>query len=226
MNAQKSLLIVIALSAVAISGSLIFLGSRIPGSGKADVITPTQEGQDDIAIAPIVDYADDDPFIGDANAPVTIVEWSDYECPFCERFAKTTLPQIKEAFIDTGKARLVYRDFPLSSHKNATPAALAAACARDQGGDEMYFQYHDLIFENQSNLSSDLLKQFAIDLNLDSDSFNECLDSEKYKPEIAQDLVDGQAAGVRGTPAFLINGELVYGAQPFEVFEEVINNLL
>lgn len=170
----------------------------------------------------LINFEDDDPFMGSEDAPVTLIEWSDYECPFCKKFFKETLPLIKEKYIDTGKVKFVYRDFPLDFHKNAYPAAIAAECAREQGGDEIYFKYHDLIFENQHSLNEDSLKQFAVNLELNTAKFNECFDSSRYKDEVTRDFLDGQSVGIGGTPGFLLNGNLISGAQPFSVFEEFI----
>lgn len=169
---------------------------------------------------------DDDAMKGDKDAPVTIIEFSDFECFFCARFAKNTLPQIVSEYIDTGKVRFVYRDLPLDKHKNAKPAAIAAECAREQGGDEMYFEYHDKIFENQASLGAENFKQWAVDLGLEASQFNECLDSEKYSDEVNKDIADGQSYGVSGTPAFFINNRFVSGAQPFAVFKTVIDEEL
>lgn len=167
-------------------------------------------------------HSDDDPFMGDKNAPVTLIEWSDYECPFCKRFFDNTLHKIKTKYIDTGKVKFVYRDFPLSFHANAMPAAIAAECAREQGGDETYFKYHDMIFEKQSLLNTSNFKKFADNLGLNTDKFNECFDGRKYKDEVDKDFRDGQSVGVTGTPGFLLNGRLISGAQPYSVFEAAI----
>ncbi len=242
------LIIVIIGASLLISGSLIFLGTQMQSrsvvaddsgdlsatirQGIEDYIQEKQEG----ATKPQVvqgDYTDDDPYLGDADAPITIVEWSDYQCPFCRRFYNDTLPELKAKYIDTGKAKLVYRDFPLSFHKDATPAAAAAECAREQKGDDIYFAYHDLIFEGQNelgqgtvNIPEESLKQYAGELGLNTNEFNECLASNKYAAEIQKDFADGQSAGVSGTPAFLINGQMLSGAQPFSSFEQVIEALL
>jgi len=167
--------------------------------------------------------ADDDPFKGDENAPVTIIEFSDYECPFCGRFYSQTLPQLDSEYIKTGKVKFVYRDFPLSSiHPQAQKAAEAAECARKQGGDEVYFNYHDGLFDNgvQGGVAS--FKQLAADLGLDTNEFNECLDSGEMASEVAKDLADGSSYGVTGTPAFFVNGKLISGAQPFSAFQAAI----
>jgi protein-disulfide isomerase len=161
--------------------------------------------------------ADDDPSIGPEDAPVTIIEFSDYECPFCAK-VEPTIMQVLEAYGDD--VRFVYRDFPLDSHRDAQKAAEAAECADDQG---KFWEYHDLLFANQGNLGVSSLRQFASDLDLDVDAFNDCLDSDKYEDEVKKDFQDGQAAGVGGTPAFFINGQLVSGAQPFSVFKQVID---
>ena len=169
---------------------------------------------------------DDDPVKGSADAPVTIVEFSEYQCPFCSRYASQTLTQIQEKYISTGKVKYVFRDFPLGFHQNARPAAIAAECAREQGGDETYYKYHDVLFKNQKALEGDNLKKYAADLGLDKTKFNTCLDEEKYGDEVDADLADGQKAGIQGTPGFFINGRMVSGAQPFSVFEKIIEEEL
>ena len=163
---------------------------------------------------------DDDPILGDPNAPVTIIEFSDYECPFCARFWSQTLPLIKSEYIDTGKVRLVYRDFPLTSiHPMALPAAEAAECVQEQYGDEAYYEYHDVLFANYQFLSVDSMKQWAQELGYD---ISDCLDSGQMRSEVQKDLADGQSYGVTGTPGFIINGKLLSGAQPFPAFQQAI----
>jgi protein-disulfide isomerase len=177
--------------------------------------------------------ADDDPSWGPADAPVTIIEFSDYQCPYCVRFWSETLPQIREEY--EGKVRFVYRDFPLTSiHEWAQKAAEAAECADDE---DMFWEYHDLIFANQSGLSEQLsnagldgvqttLEGYASDLGLDAAAFTDCLDSGKYTSEVEKDMQDGRSYGVSGTPAFFINGQSVSGAQPFANFQAVIDAAL
>ncbi len=172
------------------------------------------------ALADMDELMDDDAFKGDADAPVTIVEWSDYECPFCARFYDQTLGQIQTEYIDKGLVKLVYRDFPLGFHANAQKAAEAAECAGEQG---KYFDMHDALFDNGVAGGVSSFKQFAADIGLDTDEFNECLDSGAMADEVAKDLKDGSAAGITGTPGFIINGKLVSGAQPFSVFKQVID---
>lgn len=166
---------------------------------------------------------DDDAIKGDPNAPVTIVEFSDYECPYCEKFYSQTLGMIDEEYIKTGKVKLIYRDFPLGFHANAQKAAEAAECAGEQ---DMYFEMHDMLFENGVSGGIDSFKLYASQLGLNTDTFNDCLDSGDMANEVRKDMADGQKAGVRGTPAFFINGEMVSGAQPFSVFQEIIERHL
>lgn len=169
------------------------------------------------------DLQDDDPSLGDSNAPVTIVEFGDFQCPFCQKFFQSALPQIKSQYVTTGKARLVYRDFPLPFHPMAQPAAEAAECANEQG---KFWQYHDYIFGHQSELSETNLKAWAATLGLDAARFNGCVDSHKYAAEIKKDAADGQKAGVSGTPSTFINGRLIVGAVPFEQFQQIIEEEL
>ncbi len=165
--------------------------------------------------------ADDDAVLGDKNAKVTIIEFSDYQCPFCSRFWSQTLPQIKKEYIDSGKVKLVFRDFPLTSiHPMAQPASEATECVREKGGDDAFWKMHDKIFGNQQSLNNDNLKKWAKELGYDIGS---CLDSGKFKSEVQKDSSDAQAAGGQGTPYFVINGKPLSGAQPFESFKQVID---
>ena len=168
--------------------------------------------------------ADDDAFLGKVEASITIIEFSDYQCPFCERFWSETLPSIKSEYIDTGKVKFVYRDFPLNAiHPMAESAAVAAECVREKGKDKAYFEYHDKIFENQQLLSNENLKKWAKELGYEIDT---CLDSEKYLEEVKKDLSDGEAAGISGSPGFLINEIELSGAQPFSAFKQIIEQEL
>jgi len=163
---------------------------------------------------------DDDPVLGDKNAPITMVEFSDFQCPFCGRFRSQTFDQLKKEYIDTGKVKFVYRDFPLHSiHPMAGKAAEAGECADDQ---EKFWEYHDKIFENQQSLSIDNYKKWAVDLGLDAAKFNNCLDSGKYKDEVEKDLSDATRSGGQGTPYFIIGSTPVSGAQPYENFKAII----
>ncbi len=182
--------------------------------------------------------ADDDPILGEANAPVTIIEFSDYQCPFCRKFWTDTLPQIKTNYIDTGKVKFVYRDFPLDSlHPLAQKSGEAAECARDVGGEAKYWEMHDKMFSEQNILDSGSpqgpvtstvqysiadLKKWASEIGVDSSKFDSCLDDGKFASEVKSDFQDGAEAGVQGTPAFFINGKLISGAQPYSAFQAAI----
>jgi len=172
----------------------------------------------------IESIADDDPVRGDSNAKVTIVEFSDFQCPFCAK-AYPTVKQTLETY--SGKVRLVYRDFPLSStHPLAQKAAEASECAEEQG---KFWEYHDKLFESQAEWAgkgAEQFKKYAQDLGLDAEKFNACLDSDKYREEVLKDLGDGQKLGVTGTPTFFINGKMLVGAQPFEAFKQIIEEEL
>jgi protein-disulfide isomerase len=166
--------------------------------------------------------------MGDPNAPITIVEFSDYQCPFCLRHFQQTMPQLKKEYIDTGKVRYVFKDFPLSFHQQAVPASLAAECAGEQG---KYWEMHDKLFEsrdewNENPEVDEIMKRLAQEIGLDMDQFNACYDSQKYYDEIMADMQEGIAAGVQGTPAFFINGQFLSGAQPYEVFKQILDQML
>ena len=166
-----------------------------------------------------VDYSND-PFIGPEDAQVTIVEFSDFECPFCSR-AYETVYEIKEAY--EGQVKIVFKNFPLSFHANAQKAAEASECAYDQG---KFWEMHDIMFENQDALSVDDLKSYAEELGLDTEAFNECLDSGAKETAVSEDFEAGNEVGVTGTPAFFINGIELVGAQPYEAFQAIIDGEL
>ena len=160
------------------------------------------------------------PARGPAAAPVTIVEFSDFQCPFCGREFPVIEKLMKEY---DGKVRLVFRHFPLDFHPFAEKAAEAGACAADQG---KFWELHDKMFSNQQKLAVDDLKGYAKSVGIDSTKFDKCLDSGEKKPQVDDDQKAGAAAGVNGTPAFFINGRMLSGAQPFDKFKEVIDDEL
>jgi len=165
---------------------------------------------------------------GDLNAPVTIIEFSDFECPYCARFFEQTLPLIEENYVDTGKVKLIYMHFPLGFHQNAQMAGEASECAAEQG---KFWEMHDKIFENFDSLNNDIYLTFAGELNLDVNKFNTCLDSGKYEQKVKDELALGQEWGVSGTPGFFIGNEeegfvLVEGALPYSNFEAIIEQEL
>ena len=160
--------------------------------------------------------ADDDPFLGPQDAPVTLVEFSDFQCPYCRR-VQSVLKRLMTAY--HGKLKLVFRDFPLRQiHPEAQKAAEAAQCANEQG---QFWPYHDRLFA-ATELGVEYLKQYAVELDLDAEGFNTCLDSEKYSQEVQKDIDDARVAGVNATPSFFINGLPINGAVPFERFVEMV----
>ncbi|MGI9565774.1 MAG: DsbA family protein [Nitrosopumilus sp.] len=189
---------------------------------------PTQK-----AALPAKISADNDPIIGNPDAAITIIEFSDFQCPFCARFHVQTLPSIMEQYIEQGKVSLVFRDFPIQNiHPNALPAAVTAECANEQG---RFKEMHDILFEKQNEwnnqetfLAVSLFIQYADNINLDQEIFESCINSGKYIDEIRKDLEDGRDYGVTGTPGFFVgNDEIGYveikGAQPFDSFKKVID---
>jgi protein-disulfide isomerase len=156
---------------------------------------------------------------GGANAPVTIISFSDYECPFCKR-AEGTVEQVLTTYGE--KVRFVHRDFPLSFHEHAQQAAEAARCAEAQG---KFWEYHRKLFASQ-DLTAAALKKMAGEVGLDQKKFDECLDKQQFKDAVAKDTADGTNVGVTGTPAFFINGRMLSGAQPFEKFKAIIDEEL
>ncbi len=160
------------------------------------------------------------PARGDVNAPIQIVEFSDFQCPYCLRAA----PVVRQVLSTYGdKVRLVYRHYPLPSHPNARPAAEASACAAEQG---KFWEYHDKLFADPTKLSAADLRRDAVELGLDAGKFDACVDSHKFKADVDADMKAGEDAGVNGTPAFFINGRLLAGAQPFDAFKRVIDDEL
>jgi protein-disulfide isomerase len=164
--------------------------------------------------------ASNSPVKGPANAPIELIEFSDFQCPFCLR-AHPTVAQVLSTYGD--RVRFVYRHFPLANHPNARPAAEASACAAEQG---KFWPYHDRLFANPSKLADGDLKRNAAELSLDTTKFNACFDSHKYRADVDADVRAGEDAGVSGTPAFFVNGRMISGAQPFEAFKRVIDEEL
>lgn len=187
---------------------------------------------------------DDDAILGDTNAEVTIVQFTDLQCPFCRKFETETFAQLKQNYIDTGKVKFVTRDFPLESiHPGALPAAIAAECVEEEGGSSGYYAFKELVTHEQNkrdsgsatgavtqtiSFTNEDLISWAKSLGYD---ITACLNSQKYNEEVQKDLVDGQAAGVRGTPAFFIinkqgTSTLLSGAQPYSAFKAALDSAL
>jgi protein-disulfide isomerase len=175
----------------------------------------------------------DAPTLGRADAPVTLVEFSDYQCPFCQRFFATTLSAIKKQYVDTGKVRYVFRDFPLDQmHPQARKAAEAAHCAGELG---KYWEMHDVLFQNQKALAPPQLAEHARTVGVDGAKFEECLSSGRHGARVERGLREGSTLGIQGTPSFVVGktkagdvveGMPIRGAQPLEMFRRIIDQKL
>jgi protein-disulfide isomerase len=171
------------------------------------------------------------PMLGKADAPVTVVEFTDYQCPYCRRFYQTTYPQLKKKYVDTGQVRWIVRNLPLGFHADAVPAAMAAHCAGDQG---KYWEMRDTLFSNSANLGREALDGYGASLGLDAAAFASCLDSGSHKEQIDTDAAEANRVRITGTPTFVIgrteddavNGRRVVGAQSLAVFQSEIDRLL
>jgi len=225
-NKITPILVILFILVVFLGGSVWQLRGRVKNleGGKAQgenlaAVTPQPTGsvagaKVDVIISP------NDAVKGNPEAKVTIVEFSDFQCSYCGR-AQETLDKIMETYGD--KVRIVFKNYPLPFHENAESAALAALCAKDQG---KFWEYHDLLFENQESLTVANLKKYASDLGLKAQDFSSCLDSKKYKSQLEEDTKEAGKVGVQGTPAFFVNGRLIAGAVPFENFKAVIDQEL
>jgi protein-disulfide isomerase len=264
MPIRQAMLLVFAVGVMAGSAGgmfLITMGAVPTGAVTVDMAAGTTDSSDDgdDPAAPaepqndsepsaveendsIVDVSnltfDDDPVLGDADAPVTIVEFSDYQCPYCRRFAQDTLPQLRENEITDGTVRFVYKDFPLRQyHPKAEPMARAATCAGDQ---DSYWTLHDKLFDAQQNISgprtarfdADKIPQWASEVGLDMDRFTQCYNSSQYKVDVEDDFQQGRAMDVSSTPTFIVyrtgsdTGTTVVGSHPYSKFQDVINATL
>lgn len=232
--------------AILMHGGVIKIGSVntvAPVAKQAAPAQPSQAAPAQVPVAPTsgkVTAGSDDPVLGDKGAKVTMVEFSDYECPFCKRHFDQVYPLIKKDYIDTGKVKMVFRNYPLPFHDPmATFEAKAALCAREQGGDSSYFKLHDVMYtkttSNGNGLTKDQVYQFAADLGLNQASVKSCAESDKYDAKIKKDIADGVAVGVSGTPTFIIgksnssgtiDGKLIVGAQPYDSFKSAIDEAL
>jgi len=169
--------------------------------------------------------------LGSDDAVITVVEFTDYQCPFCNRFATNTFNKLKKAYIDTGKVRWVVLDMPLGFHKDAATASQAARCAEEQG---RFWEYRKLLYSNQDKLSPEHLQGYAQQLGLDKETFNICFNSNKYDKQIKADMDTANQQQISGTPTFvigrttddIISGTRVIGAQPYRVFSTAIDKQL
>jgi protein-disulfide isomerase len=168
--------------------------------------------------------------LGKKDAPLTIVEYTDYQCPFCQRFHVAAYPELKKNYIDTGKVRFYSKDLPLDFHANAMRAAMAARCAGEQG---KFWELRDVMGQNPNQLDMDHIAGFADALKMDSKALRACVDSGKYKDPIQADVLEAMKIGANGTPTFIVgksvgngvDGEIVVGAMPFQVFDDKLKSL-
>lgn len=208
----------ILIAAVIISGAILYNGKNHSNQGnvaqnaEANLLAHAQPNTE-------IKVTDTDPSLGNPKAPVTLIAFEDFECPFCRKFTQQTESLLIQNEVKNGTVRLVWKDFPLSIHSHTQKAHEAGRCAWEQG---KFWEYHDLLFSNQNNLEINSLKQYAKNLGLNENQFTACLDSGKYASLIKEKVDEGIAAGVSGTPSFLINGAVVVGAQPYQAFVDAI----
>lgn len=210
----------VSLAAVAV---VIAFSLRIGGDESGVVVdqnVPTVEPSSRVCASGSVPV--DGNICGDEDAPVKIIEYSNYQCPWCGRFARETEPEIEREYVATGKVQLEFRNVAVEGQASGLTAE-AAECANEQG---QFWAYHDMLYENPQNFSVGVLKGFAGELGLDREAFDECLDSHKYIDVIRQQREQAAEAGVEGTPSFLVNGTLVPGYLPFEQFQAIIEQAL
>lgn len=216
----------ILIAGVLISGSIIYLvgsKSQTAGAPNNQLAQVGTQGK-----AP--EISSRDVILGDPKAPVSIIEYGDYQCPFCGKVWTEVEPPLRDEYIKTGKAKIVYRNFSFLGPES-TAAALASECAKDQ---KQFWAYHDLIYktettdgqENNSNLNRDLFLKLAVDAKLDVKSFTSCFDSNKYADQIKKDNEEARLAGVNSTPTFFINDQKTSGALPYSEFKSAIDNIL
>lgn len=198
-------------------------GSPVAVAPTAGGTAPTQPTAPVVPQNVKVTIKDSDPIKGDPKAKVTVVEYADFQCPFCERFFTQTYPQIEKDYISTGKVKFVYKNLAFLG-KESTDAANASFCAREQN---KFWEYHDKLFnsqqgENQGAFSIDNLKKFAVDLGLNAGQFNSCLDANKYNADVQADVAEANTNGFNSTPSFAIGTKSLIGAQPYDQFKTLI----
>ncbi len=228
MNKDYFLPASVLIAGVLISGAVIYnaglKGAAPSGNQPANISNPNPSPEVSLKLN------SEDVILGDAGAPVTVIEYGDFQCPFCGRFFSQTEPLLKENYVRTGKVRFVYRHFAFLGPESVE-SAKAAECAKDQG---KFWQFHDALFsaeiqdgqERNGNLNVSLFKSIAGQLKMNLDSFSVCLASNKYADKVQKDYQSGIAAGAQATPTIFINGQKVEGAVPFSNFKTIIDNLL
>lgn len=212
-----------------------FFRSNVEGyDSEGSAVAPSRGSQGSAPTPTVEVSADDDPWLGAEDAKVTVIEFSDYQCPFCRKYWTESYPQLKEDFIDTGKIKYVFRDFPLNFHPSATLASIAGNCIAEQKGNEGYFEFHDIVFSEQAKQGQSTIQFTESDVmswvnqidGIDKDKFDTCYNDPAQKAEVDADMADGAAAGVSGTPSFFINGKMLVGAQPYSVIKAEIEKAL
>ncbi len=206
------------------AGSVLLLVALVGCSTPAPAATSTPEP---VATGESTIPLDDDPVLGSHDAPVTMIEYSEYLCPYCRRFVLETMPLIEEEYIDSGQVKLVFRDFPVHGEP-AVILAMVAECAADQGN---FWDMHVLLFEkveewSESDDPLNVFQGYAEEIDIDPQELVNCLEQGKPYQRILEDYNVGTEDGVKGTPSFLVNGNLVVGAQPFEEFQRIIEEAL
>ncbi len=191
---------------VTLDGAFL-VAQPIPLSGEGNLLPPADNEQVEEEPETIEIKTENSPTLGSISANVKIIEFSDYQCPFCERHFKETHPEIKKEYIDTGKVQLFFRDLPLDFHEHAQKAAEAARCFRDQQEDIGYWKMHDKLFENQQSLGVDNYKKWAKELGANGASYDSCIDTGKYESLVKEDASYASSVGVQGTPGFIIFAE-------------------
>jgi protein-disulfide isomerase len=196
---------------IGLGAGYLLWGGQAPAAADAGTDTPQRL---DVS-------TDDDPSIGPADAPVTIIEFSDYQCPYCQLWYQQVFTQLMANY--PNQIRFVYRDLPIRGHPEGVPAAEAADCAGEQNA---YWNYHNALFDAQYGLGRAAYEQYASDLGLNMTAFTTCLDDHRYQDEVNADLSDAMSLGLGSTPTFLINGRVLVGALPYADFKAVIDEEL
>jgi len=235
MNSSKNIYIIaisIIVAGIIIGGAVLYIGSKnAPNNLEADITNQLPQPPDETQVPQKIDIATEGhPFIGKEAAPITIVEVTDYQCPFCKKFALEIFPKLKEKYIDTGKVKFVFRDFPLPYHPDAQKAAEAALCYYKEKGN--YQDIYKKLFENNDALGIDKLKTYAKELGADKTKFAECLDKGEFSDQVktsfeeVNQIVQNSKIENFGTPAFFIDGKPLIGAQDLSEFEAMFKEKL
>ena len=241
MEKRNELSVAIIVAAVLVSGALVFAGFKMSNPSQDAIFkgidayvemkqAEAQKAQAEANKPRFVqgDFSGESAIAGDISAPITIVEFSDFQCPYCAKFYENAYKELKSKYISTGKVKLYFRHLPLSFHPGAMPAAIATECVREQKGDSGFYSMHDKIFANQGIFSGDLntintnIKTVAKSVGVDMTKFNDCYDNQKTKSKVDADQAAAASVGIDGTPGFIVNGQIISGAQPFAVFQAAI----